>query len=307
MIPHRVIACVPTYREPEKVADFLKSCENIRYRPFKLIIVNANPGDETSKIIEKYKVLTDYEISEVYGQADEFWSATVNRGLNAVLKDYQPDDWVLISNVDIKFTHDIVSLLLEEAIKHRNCQIGAICTSDHHVISSGVQIKSWLATLTRHPYAGVNANDLESNLLIKVEYLPTRCIIFPAETLTKVGLVADKWLPHYGADYEFSRRLARAGYTPYIYTGVSIEVDTKNTGKSIYSTKSSLFERISNLMSMKNPSNPRFRIIFVLLVYPLYAIPTAVVAYLLRSFIEISFDKHRIVSIFGKHERGFSE
>jgi len=307
MKPYRVIACAPTYREPEKVADFLKSCQNIKYRPFKLIIVNANPGDETSKIIEKYKVLTDYEISEVYGQADEFWSGTVNRGLKVVLKDAQPDDWVLISNIDIKFTHDIVSPLLEEAIKHRNCQIGAICTSDHHVISSGVQIKSWLATLTHHPYAGVNVNDLESNLLIKVDYLPTRCVIFPAETLTKVGLVADKWLPHYGADYEFTRRLARAGYTPYIYTGVSIEVDTKNTGKSVYSRESSRFERISNLMSIKNPSNPRFRIIFVLLVYPLYAIPTAVVAYLLRSLIEISFDKHLIVSIVGKHERGFSQ
>jgi GT2 family glycosyltransferase len=305
MTHNRVFACVPTFREPEKVADFLKSCFSIVYRPFKLIIINANPGDKTSKIIEKYRVLTDYEIIEVYGKADEFWSATVNRGLKIVLKDARPDDWVLISNVDIKFSHDIVSLLLEKATQHRNCQIGAICTSDNHIISSGVKITSWLATLTRHPYAGLNVNDVENNLLIKVDYLPTRCVMFPVETLAKVGLIADKWLPHYGADYEFSRRLARAGYAPYIYTRVSVEIDTKNTGKSVYSTKIGFFERMSNLMSMKNPSNPRFRIAFVLLVYPLYAIPSAVIAYLVRTAIEVIFDPQCIVSSFGKHERGF--
>ena len=60
-------------------------------------------------------------------------------------------------------------------------------------------------------------------------------------------------------------------------------------------------------MDTKNPSNPKFRIIFVLLVYPVYAIPTAILAYLIRTIIETVLDKKYIFYLFGNKERGFSE
>ena len=303
----KVIVCVPTYCEPEKVTKYLESCNFIKYRPFQLIIINANPADKTSKIIKQEKKLRDYEIVEVCGQNDEFWSATVNRGLRLIAENAKPEDYILIANIDIVFDTDIVSLLLEQALKQGNCQMGAISTSNDYAISSGVQVKSWLATLTSHPYAGVHMKSIPNSQLIKVDYLPTRCMLFPVEALMKVGVISDKWLPHYGADYEFSHRLTKAGYTPYIYTGVSIKVDKQNTGKSVYTHQSSFGESISNLMDIKNPSNPKFRINFVLLVYPVYAIPTAILAYLVRTIIETILDKKQIYSLFGQKERGFSE
>ena len=306
-INNKVIACIPTYCEPQNVIKYLESCNFIKYRPFQLVIINANPGDETSEIIKQQKKLRDYEIVEVLGQNDEFWSATVNRGLKFISENAKPEDWILIANIDIIFDTDIVSLLLEQALKQGNCQMGAISTSNDHAISSGVQVKSWLTTSTSHPYAGVDIEIIPNGLIIKVDYLPTRCMLFPVEPLLKVGVISDKWLPHYGADYEFSHRLAKAGYTPYIYTGVSIKVDKQNTGKSVYTHKSSFGERFSNLMNIKNPSNPRFRIIFVLLVYPVYAIPTATLAYLVRTIIETVLDKKQIFYWFGQKERGFSE
>ncbi|GAB4312127.1 MAG: hypothetical protein Kow0091_18700 [Geminocystis sp.] len=302
-----IFVCVPTYREPKKVIDFLKSCEQIRYAPFKLIIVNANPGDETSKIIQREKYLVNYEIFEIDGQSDEFWSATVNRGLKFILNYANPEDWILLSNIDIKFNCDIVGSLFEQASQKHKVQVGAACVSSNNLISSGVQVKSWFTTLTKHPYAGYRIDDIPQDLLLKVDYLPTRCMIFPVEAITEVGLIADKYLPHYGADYEFSHRLAKAGYTPFIYFGASIEVDKKNTGKSIYSNQSTFSQRLSNLMDIKNPSNPKFRLVFIILVYPLYAIPTAIIAYFIRTLVEISLEKKQISSIFGSQERGFSE
>jgi len=304
---NKVIICTPTYREPQKVADFLKSCQIIKYRPLKVVIANANPGDETSELIKQEKKLRDYEIVEIFGHNDEFWSATVNRGLRFISENAKPEDWILIANIDIVFGADIVDLLLEQALNQGSCQIGAISTSNNYAISSGVQIKSWLTTSTVHPYAGVDIENVPTSLLIEVDYLPTRCMLFPVEALMKVGVISHKWLPHYGADYEFSHRLAKAGYTPYIYTGVSIKVDKQNTGKSVYSHKSSFGERLSNLMDIKNPSNPKFRINFVLLVYPVYAIPTAMLAYFVRTIIETILDKKQIHYLFGRKERGFSE
>ena len=303
----KVIACVPTYCESHKVAKYLQSCNFIEYRPFQLIIVNANPGDETSDLIKQAKKNKDYEIVEVAGQSDEFWSATVNRGLRLIADNAEPGDWVLISNIDITFTTDIVNILLKKSLEKGNSQVAAISIVDNRVISSGVQVKSWSTTWTVHPYAGTDIGNIPNNLLITVDYLPTRCMIFPVEVLTKVGVINDKWLPHYGADYEFSRRLAKAGYTPYIYTGVNIEVDNKNTGQSVYSRQISFFERLSNLTNIKNPSNPKFRIVFILLVYPVYAIPTAILAYLVRTIIETILNKKQISYLFGQKERGFSE
>lgn len=306
MILPKVIACIPTYREPEKVSEIISSLKFVRYRPFELFFINACPGDQTSEIIENLKIDFDFNIYEISGISSEFWSATVNRGLRLISENAKPEDWILIANIDIVFDIDIVNLLLEQALKQGNCQIGAISTSSNYAISSGVQVKSWLTTFTVHPFAGLSVGDIPKDLLIKVNYLPTRCMLFPVEALLKVGVISDKWLPHYGADHEFSHRLAKAGYTPYIYTGVSIKVDKQNTGKSVYTHKSSFGERFSNLMDIKNPSNPRFRIIFVLLVYPVYAIPTAILAYLVRTIIETVLDKKQISYLFGQKERGFS-
>lgn len=222
MILPKVIACIPTYREPEKISEILSALKFVRYRPFELFFINACPGDRTSEIIENIKINFDFNIFEISGISSEFWSATVNRGFKKILEIAQQDDWVILMNVDIKFDTDIVDLLIHKALKQGKCQISALSTSNNYVISSGVQVKSWMASLTRHPYAGTDVNNIPKDLLVRVDYLPTRCILFSVEALTKVGLISEKCLPHYGADYEFSHRLAKAGYTPYILSLIHI-------------------------------------------------------------------------------------
>jgi GT2 family glycosyltransferase len=302
-----VNACVPTYRESAKVVKYLRSCRQVKYRPFRVIIVNANPGDHTSKVIEQEKQCVDYELIEVSGQSNEFWSATVNRGLTEILKVSDLEDWILIANIDIEFEQDIVSLLIEKALEYKKCQIGALSLFNGITLSSGTQVKSWITTSNLHPFSGKPKADIPNDLCIQVDYLPTRCMLIPVEAVAKAGLIVDKVLPHYGADHEFSHRLNKAGYIPYIYTGAHIEVDRKNTGESVYSEKSSFSVRLLNLMSIRNPSNPWYRTLFVLLVYPWYAWPTAVLAYLCRTVIELFFSKRLIKRTFGSLERGYSD
>jgi len=301
-----VTACVPTYCEPEKVENYLKSCRNAKYRPFRVVIVNANPGDDTSKVIKEEKQCVDYELIEVCGQSNEFWSATINRGLRKIIEISDLKDLILISNIDIEFEMDVVSLLVKKASEYDKCQIAALSLYNDVALSSGTQVKSWLTTFTAHPFAGKSKIDIPDNLCVQVDYLPTRCMLIPVEAVKTAGLIADKLLPHYGADYEFSHRLHRSGYIPYIYTGACIEVDMKNTGKSLYFKKSNFSERLLNLMSIRNPSNPWYRTILVLLIYPWYAWPSAILAYLFRTFIELLFSKNFIKRNFGNLERGYS-
>jgi GT2 family glycosyltransferase len=301
-----VIVCIPTYRETEQVITYLRCCRLIQYRPLKIIIINASPGDKTSEIIAQERCYVDYEIIEVHGESSEFWSATVNRGLRKAIEIADLNDYVLISNIDIEFEEDIASLLVAKLLEDEKRQISVLCLSKGTALSSGVKVKSWITTSTYHPFSGMDESQIPVNCLEEVNYLPTRSLITPIAAIKEVGLAAHRCLPHYGADYEFSRRLAKAGYTPFIYTGARIEVDTKNTGKSVYSNSSSFLSRLLSLMSIRNPSNPWYRTILVLLVYPWYAWPTAILAYLLRTLIEVFFARERIASTFGKKGRGYS-
>lgn len=302
----KVFICIPTYREPQKVLKLLNSCSHIRYRPFQIVIVNANPGDKTSEIIKNKQNTIDYEITEIQGEPSEFWSATVNRGFKEILKLSKKEDWILLMNVDVEFNNDIVELLIKKAIEQGDCQISALSLSKKYVISSGVRVKSWLLSLTHHPYAGYKLDQVKPDELIPVDYLPTRCLLFPVKSINNSELIAEKLLPHYGADYEFTHRLSMNKYKPFIYTNVWVEVDTNNTGESVYSQEKNILQRVSNIMSIKNPSNPKFRVIFVLLVYPLYAIPTAIFFYLARTFLEVSLGGKKIRTLLNKKESGFS-
>jgi GT2 family glycosyltransferase len=159
---------------------------------------------------------------------------------------------------------------------------------------------------TCHPFSGYLKTEVPTNLCIPVDLLATRFMLTPAQAIIEGGLVSERLLPHYHADLEFSHRLHRAGYVPYIYTKARIEVDTNNTGDSVYFQTIGFWTRVFRLMSIRNPSNPWYRMVFVVLVFPWYSWPTATLAYLLRTLIEVALNKAQIQACFGTKGRGYA-
>src|SRR6266446_7037476 len=212
----KVFIVVPTFRETEKVGSLLQSVRHLHHRPLELVVVNADPGDATSQLLAREAKHGDLIIHEEPGIPEQFWSGTVNRGLRRVARRSRSGDWVLLMNVDVIFHNDIVGALLHAALRRSPCQIGAVAHARGNVISSGVQVKSWMLTLNRHPLAGLREGHIPKGVCIPVDFLPTRCLLFPADALKNVGLVQERRLPHYGADYEFSLRLARHGYAAFL-------------------------------------------------------------------------------------------
>jgi GT2 family glycosyltransferase len=119
-------------------------------------------------------------------------------------------------------------------------------------------------------------------------------------------LIDYKHLPHYHADYEFSNRLKENGCIPFIDSDIRIYVDMKNTGLSIYNNPKGLTERIRNLRSIKNPSNPWYRINFVIRVFPKIFIPTGIFLYLARTVLETVVPGKIITRLFGSQNKGYS-
>jgi GT2 family glycosyltransferase len=301
----KVFLCVPTFKEPVKAKLFLDCLGKTRYSDFEVVVVNANSGDETSVIISEMKDELPFLLTELPGKKEEFWSATLNRGLRYVLDNATDDDLVMITNIDIEFSMDIVSELADAVAQTGNCQMGALAFSNGVAISSGVSVKSWMFTLNSHPLAGMTKQEI-GETAIPVDYLPGRCFMFPAYSLRTVGVIDEKDLPHYHADYEFSYRLKKSGFQPFINPRIAINADMTNTGLSLYDSKTNIAKRYRQLWSIKNPSHPGYRIKMVRKMFPFYYRPFGMAFYLLRSFVEVTFGSKLISGMLGKKGRGFS-
>lgn len=296
--------CVPTFKEPQKAKLFFESLKNVSYPLLEVIVINANAPDETTELLNLESNLK-FKITELEGCKEEFWSASLNRGLRYVKTNMSESDWVIIMNIDVEFSTDIVTDLVSCAERIGNCQVGAIAISNGVAISSGVSVKSWALTLNKHPFAGFELKNLPNNIF-PVDFLPGRCFIFPSRYLNIAGLIDEKKLPHYHADYEFSYRLKKSGCRTFLHSGISINADMSNTGFSVFDKKTNIYDRFSQLWSIKNPSNPYFRIMMVRQMFPLYFIPTGILFYLIRSLIEVVVGNNVILFFLNKKEQGYS-
>ena len=300
-----IYICVPTYKETSSIMLFIRSIDKLKYSNITVVIVNASPGDETTKFIQSITNNYNFKILELNGNENEYWSATVNRGLVKILEIGETTDFILICNADIIFEYG--SLENFDQIKDllQNFQIGALTISNNEVVSSGVVVNSWFLTINKHIFSGINYNLIPKNKLFEVTYLPTRFLLVSIENVRKSGIMNSQFLPHYGADYEFSLRLSKNGCRPFIYTGIAISSNRENTGLSVYVNELTLIDRINNLFSIKNPSNPYYRSVYIILSYPSYSIPTALLLYLSRSLIETILTGKQIKKLFNNISRPF--
>ena len=294
---------IPTFKEFKQIEKLISSFSFIKSDQIEILIVNSNPKDKTSQFIADS---SDKRVRELEGVSSLYWSGAVNIGLNFLLNSTNKPNYVFIMNADVEFNEDILEKFLQKANGITKFQYAAVTVSGDNIVASGARVKSWFFTSIIHPLAGSSKKDLDDDILIPVDYLPTRCVMFPYSALVECGVIAEKSLPHYGGDEEFTNRLRIKGYEPYIYTGVSVYLDASNTGTDVFQSPLNLKTRISSLFSIKSPSNPKYRIIYVKMVYPWYAIPTGIILYILRSIMEVFLGGRFINKITKNNETGFS-
>jgi GT2 family glycosyltransferase len=294
---------VPTFKEPRHVERLLNCFAHADNRDLVILIVNGNPGDDTSKHIERLHI---GRILELQGHPGLFWSGLVNLGLQYILRQEHEPEFVILMNADVEFDHHMLSRLIVTARTIPDCQLAAVTLSNRTIITSGVKVISWLLTLNRHPLAGVQLEDLPADTLIPVDFLPARCTLIPFTAVRQAGLVAEKSLPHYGADNEYTNRLRKLGWQPFIYTGSQVRLDAQNTGSDVFHKRLPFRMRVGSLFSIKSTSNPMYRLRFIRLTYPIYAWPSAMLLYALRTFLEVLLGGSAIKLLFPQRESGFS-
>jgi GT2 family glycosyltransferase len=143
-------------------------------------------------------------------------------------------DYILTLNDDTVVCPDYLQTLLDAAGKHPNSLIGSIAVSSEDestVVDGGVYV-NWLTAKYTNRGKGSKYADLlgEGITTHAVDVLPGRGTLIPGEVFKNIGLYNEKLLPHYGADYEFSRRAQKRGYTLFIHYGAVVISKEKETG-----------------------------------------------------------------------------
>lgn len=280
---------VPTFREPRQVDRFLAAVKAMRYRRLVVRIVNCNAGDETTGLIAAASA-QDNRIHEVAGTPNLFWSGAQNLGLSQVLAYAVPDDFVLFTNIDVELTSDVIPTLLAASRRIGvPCQIGGLVHANGILLSNGVKVRSWALGLNDHPLRGEAIDAVARRYLAPMDYMPTRCLLFPVQAVRECGVINERRLPHYAADYEFTNRLRRGGYQPYLCGLARASVDEGNTGHDIYTKKMGFWARASRVFHIKSSYNVIHRVRFVALAYPWYAVPTATLAFIGKTVVEVLF------------------
>ncbi len=282
-----IYICAPTYQETSLVESFLASLRLSSER-LVVVIVNSCPQDETTKLINNFRMEPSrHEIVEIFGDESEYWASAVQRALDYVNKIAKVQDFICLMNIDVCITNDVFKRLKDAWDLGKYAFIAAVLHNDGKIISSGTKVRSWFWTLNAHPLMHLNLSEVNASELPEIDYAPARCVFFPVDHYRLAGPIKYKPLPHYGADSEFTLRLTRRTSLPgAILPSAKVEVNTKNTGMSVYGERQNIYRRIRQLFHIKNPSNPIYRSRFIYLSYPKYAIFSSLVFYSLRSVLD---------------------
>jgi len=250
-----IFIVIPVHNRKHFTRECLFSLRKQTFKNFKVIVVDDGSTDETGKMIEK-------EFSDVIllkGDGNLWWTGATNLGVEYALSQANQDDYILTLNDDTIVRPDYLQILLDSSQNHTNSLIGSISISsldESTVVDAGVRI-NWLTAKYTNLADGGGYNDIlrEGSLIQKVDVLPGRGTLIPIEVFQKIGLYNFKRLPHYGADYEFSRRANMNGYKLLINYEAVVTSNVKMTGLNNSVNKLGWSDLIRSFFSIRSANN----------------------------------------------------
>lgn len=283
----RLAVIVPTFKETMHVQKLLADLTRQTSRAFEVVIVNSNAGDETSRFLRSWR--SEFPVREIQAARTDFWAGAVAKGMESVL-DQSDLHGLLILNCDIGVPPDLIEQATTHATRHPDA---LICYAAHSLkgapVTSGVIMRSWPLSLTRHvPPSQSSQSD---RLLIRADMLAGRALLVPIAAARTLGLPAHRVLPHYGADYEYTRRAVRSGFRLYVATHPTVVSDTGNTGSRANASAVRLPQRVRLLTSLRSPSNLLYRSRFIVRTYPVPAILPGLLSAWAKTIVEILFGR----------------
>lgn len=205
------------------------------------------------------------------GDGDLWWSAATNMGVAWVLHHCEQDALLVTLNDDTVFKPDYLRNLVRPIRPESRMLLGSIAVSyrDPSVIVDGGVHVQWRSAKFVDTHRGMRVEEaFASAELEDVDVLCGCGTLIPARAFRELGPYDARCLPHYGADYEFSRRAARAGYRLAVNPAAVLAIHEDETGIHSRVSQEGLGSLLRSFTSRRSATNLRMRWHFARLAAP---------------------------------------
>jgi GT2 family glycosyltransferase len=192
----------------------------LRQRPSQLLRILVVNDGSTDGSAEWLAAQDDIEV--LNGDGSLFWGGAVDLAVRHLQTRAAAEDWVLLMNNDTTVADDFVQHLLDTAQTYAPSAVSSVIRdeADHtRLLSIGARVDAW-RLLTRDLID--TDRPKESAVVVEVDALSGRGVLFPMAGLIAAGGMRPRALPHYLADYELSLRVRKHGWRLLVSTSSAV-------------------------------------------------------------------------------------
>jgi GT2 family glycosyltransferase len=256
---------IPVFNRYAFTKACLESLQNQTVQNFKVIVVDDGSTDNT---------LTDLpilfpEVHLLTTSGDTFWTNTINVGIKYALAQGAP--YILTLNNDVLCPSSFTAAFTTQLHTHPEALQGALALGpDGSTIAYAGENWFW-PTDVRRPLKGISignetSNDLlnsprplkskeDKEILKPVSHFPARGLLVPASVFARIGLFDTTTFPHYMADYDFTLRARKAGYTIYLNTTAHLITYPEVSGDRALRKSKSIANYVRHLTGIRGGGN----------------------------------------------------
>jgi GT2 family glycosyltransferase len=184
-----------------------------------IVVIDDGCTDGTGDFLK-----TQSDVAVLQGDGSLWWGGAIDVGMQHVMTDAAPNDWVLLVNNDTHIHSGFVQDLLTVARRHAPAAVGSAIRdveAPHALLSLGPLIDPWYFQVSDALDAAPRSRGTDAEVIV-LDALSGRGVLFPVAALRKVRGMRPRWLPHYLADYELAIRVRRAGWRLLVSPAVSV-------------------------------------------------------------------------------------
>lgn len=248
MIGKSLYIVIPVHNRKDFTRNCLLSLQPQTVQNFKTIVIDDGSTDGTSEMIQKEFP----EVTLLHGDGNLWWTGATNLGVQYALN--HSADYIITLNDDTIAAEDLIEKMMFWTERIPDALLGAFSLdAQTKKPVYGGEIINWKTAGSKFLLDILKLEEWRG--LHEVSHFPGRGLLIPAEVFHKIGLFDAKHFPQAAADYDFTHRAVRAGYSLYCDYDAKLLIYPDASGDVQLRKKKSLRNYYYHLFGIKGGGN----------------------------------------------------